>query len=146
MSGNRIPFSEWNTPPDWPTPRDSWSPMLEEAKKKVRLLLSLIPEGVHVRTEGLWEIPNPMDHPDLKTLFAFVVALPGYEEQSKDLYGRHSGQCFISSDGTVRVTPFIRKLLKGEVPGYEEWDRWPWPTDQPPDPPGYKPRIIKVYP
>jgi hypothetical protein len=136
----------WNTPPDWPTPRDSWSPALERAKEKVRLLLSLIPDGIHVKTKGFCDIPSPLEHQDLKTMFAFVVALPGYEKQSKDWYGKKSGQCFISSDATVRVTPFIYKLLTGKVEGYEDCVRWPWDTEQPPDPPGYKPRIIKVYP
>lgn len=137
---------DWDTPKDWPTPRDSWSPVLEGAKTKVRLLLSLIPDGIWVETKGLAAIPSHIDHPDLKTMFAFIVALPGYEKQGKDWYGEKSGQCFISSDATVRVTPFVRKLLQGKVQGFEEWDRWPWPTDQPPDPPGYKPIIIKVYP
>lgn len=140
----RINSFDWDTPKDWPTPREAWSPALEEAKKKVRLLLSLIPDGIHVETKGFVSIPDIGTV--IHTMFAFVVALPGYEGQSKDWYGQYSGQVFLHSDGLVRVSPFIRKLLQGRVQGFEEWDRWPWPTDQPPDPPGYKPKIIKVYP
>lgn len=135
---------DWDTRKDWPTPREAWSPALDDGKKKVRLLLSLIPDGIYVKTRDFPEIL--VLQPDLRSTFAFIVALPGAEEQSNDMYGLRRGQVFLFSDGRVTVTEFVRKLIQGKVEGFEEWDRWPWPNElQPPPPRGWKQKKIDVY-